>query len=223
MNTTDPYREWDVAYVLGSLSPTEREEYEDHLGTCDSCTAAVAALDGIPGILSVVPREQAVELLDEADDTPADLMPGLARAARASRRWSRIRIGAALVGAAAVGAVLAIALQSPDPQQEAFQTILTQTIPSPVTASVTLVEEPWGTRIEVKCDYATPSEGQGRSLGYALYIVDSDGNAVRVGTWNAGPGTSMTPSASTDIPRADITRIEIRLLSSDKTLLEARF
>jgi RNA polymerase sigma-70 factor (ECF subfamily) len=223
VNTTDPYREWDVAYVLGSLSPTEREEYEDHLGTCDSCTAAVAALDGIPGILSVVPREQAVELLDEADDTPADLMPGLARAARASRRWSRIRIGAALVGAAAVGAVLAIALQSPDPQQEAFQTILTQTIPSPVTASVTLVEEPWGTRIEVKCDYATPSEGQGRSLGYALYIVDSDGNAVRVGTWNAGPGTSMTPSASTDIPRADITRIEIRLLSSDKTLLEARF
>lgn len=223
MNTTDPYREWDVAYVLGSLSPTEREEYEDHLGTCDSCTAAVAALDGIPGILSVVPREQAVELLDEDDNTPADLMPGLARAARASRRWSRIRIGAALVGAAAVGAVLAIVLQSPDPQQEAFQTILTQTIPSPVTASVTLVEEPWGTRIEVKCDYATPSEGQGRSLGYALYIVDSDENAVRVGTWNAGPGTSMTPSASTDVPRADITRIEIRLLSSDKTLLEARF
>jgi RNA polymerase sigma-70 factor (ECF subfamily) len=223
---TDPYREWDVAYVLGSLSPAEREEYEDHLSTCDSCTAAVAALDGIPGILSVVPREQAVELLDEDDKTPADLMPSLARAARASRRRSRIRIGAALVGAAAAGAVLAIVLQTPNPapqQQQAFQTMLTQTIPSPVTASVTLVEEPWGTRIEVKCDYATPSEGQGRSLGYALYIIDSDGNAVRVGTWNAGPGTSMTPSASTDVPRADITRIEIRLLSSDKTLLEASF
>jgi hypothetical protein len=220
---TDPYREWDVAYVLGSLSPAEREEYEEHLSTCDSCTAAVAALDGIPGILSAVPHEQAVELLD--DDAPADLMPSLARAARSSRRWSRIRIGAALVGAAAVGAVLAVVLRAPEPAPapQALQTVLTQTIPSPVTASVTLVEEPWGTRIDVKCDYAIPSGGQGRNLAYSLYVVDSAGTATQVGTWSAGPGTSMTPTATTDVPRANITRIEIRLLSSDKTLLEARF
>jgi RNA polymerase sigma-70 factor (ECF subfamily) len=220
---TDPYREWDVAYVLGSLSPAEREEYEEHLSTCDSCTATVAALDGIPGILSVVPREQAVELLDE--DAPVDLMPGLARAARSSRRWSRIRIGAALVGAAAVGAVLAVVLRTPDPAPapQAFQTVFTQTIPSPVTASVNLVEQPWGTRIDIKCDYATPSGGQGRSLGYSLYVVDSAGNATQVGTWVAGPGTSMTPTATTELPRANITRIEIRLLNNDKTLLEARF
>jgi hypothetical protein len=221
---TDPYREWDVAYVLGSLSPAEQEEYEEHLSTCDSCTAAAAALDGIPGILSVVPREQAVELLDE--DTQADMMPSLARAARSSRRWSRIRIGTALVGAAAVGAVLAVVLRAdpaPAPAPQAFQTTLTQTIPSPVTASVTLVEEPWGTRIDIKCDYAKPSEGQGRSLGYSLYVVDSAGNASQVGTWSAGPGTSMTPTATTDLPRANITRIEIRLLSNDKTVLEARF
>jgi hypothetical protein len=219
---TDPYREWDVAYVLSSLSPAEREEYEEHLSTCDSCTAAVAALDGIPGILSAVPREQAVELLDSPAE--ADVMPALARAARTSRRWSRIRIGAALVGAAAVGAFLAIVLRSPDPAPpQAFQTTFTQTIPSPVTASVNLVEQPWGTRIDIKCDYARPAEGQGRSLGYSLYVVDSAGNATQVGTWVAGPGTSMTPTATTELPRANITRIEIRLLGNDKTLLEARF
>jgi hypothetical protein len=220
---TDPYREWDVAYVLGSLSPAEREEYEEHLSTCDSCTAAVAAFDGIPGILSSVPREQAIELLDPPAE--ADVMPALVRAARTSRRWSRIRIGAALVGAAAVGAILTVVLRAPDPAPapQAFQTMLTQTIPSPVTASVTLVEEPWGTRINVKCDYATPSGGGGRNLAYSLYVVDSAGAATQVGTWSAGPGTSMTPTATTDVPRAKITRIEIRLLSSDKTLLEARF
>lgn len=220
---TDPYREWDVAYVLGSLSPAEREEYEEHLSTCDSCTAAVTALDGIPGILSAVPREQAVELLDSPAE--ADVMPALVRAARTSRRWSRIRIGAALVGAAAAGAALAVLLQTPDPvpPQQAFQAAFTQTMPSPVTASVNLVEQPWGTRIEIKCDYAKPSTGQGRSLAYSLYVVDSAGTASQVGTWVAGPGTSMTPTATTELPRANIVRIEIRLLSNDTTLLEARF
>ncbi|MBP2324684.1 RNA polymerase sigma-70 factor (ECF subfamily) [Kibdelosporangium banguiense] len=221
---TDPYREWDVAYVLGSLSPAEREEYEQHLSTCDECSAAVASFESMPAVLSAVPKEQAAELLDAPAE--ADLMPSLARAARTSRRWSRIRIGAALVGAAAAGAVLTIFLRAPEPvpqQQQAFPTMLTQTIPSPVTASVNLVEEPWGTRIEIKCDYAVPKGGQGRSLGYALFVVDSSGTASQVGTWNAGPGTSMTPSASTDVPRSKITRIEIRLLNSDKALLEARF
>lgn len=218
---TDPYREWDVAYVLGSLSPAEREEYEEHLSTCDECSAAVASFEGMPAILSAVPREQAVELLDSPAE--ADVMPGLARAARAARRRARIRIGAALVGAAAVGAVLAIFLRAPDPAPQAFQTTFTQTVPSPVTASVKLVEEPWGTRIDIKCDYAKPASGQGRSLGYSLFVVDSAGNATQVGTWNAGPGTSMTPTATTEVPRANITRIEIRLLSNDKTVLEARF
>lgn len=225
---TDPYRQWDVAYVLGSLSPSERADYEQHLSTCDSCSAEVASLAGIPRILSALPTEQAIHLLEEDAPAEPDLMPGLVRAARSSRRWARIRTAGALVAAAAVGVVMTLVLDSPAPPpapeaQRAFQTMLTQTIPSPVTASVNLVEEPWGTRIEIKCDYAAPSEGQGRSIGYALYIVDSGGTAVRAGTWNAGPGTSMTPSASTDLPRANITRIEIRLLSSDKTLLEARF
>jgi RNA polymerase sigma-70 factor (ECF subfamily) len=219
---TDPYREWDVAYVLGSLSAAEREEYEEHLSTCDSCTAAVAELDGVPSLLSAVPREQAVELLDSPAE--ADVMPALVRAARTSRRWSRIRIGAALVGAAAAGAVLALVLRTPAPEPpQAFQATFTQTIPSPVTASVTLVEEAWGTRIDIKCDYAKPPSGPGRSLGYSLYVVDSTGTASQVGTWMAGPGTSMTPTATTELPRANITRIEIRLLSNDKTLLEARF
>lgn len=219
---TDPYREWDVAYVLDSLSPAEREEYEKHLNTCDSCTAAVAALDSVPGILSALPREKAIELLD--DEPPVDLMPSLVRAARTSRRWSRIRIGAALVGAAAAGAVLALVLRTPPPEApQAFPTMFTQTIPSPVTASVNLVEEPWGTRIDIKCDYAKPQSGPGRSLGYSLYVVDSAGTASQVGTWVAAPGTSMTPTAITELPRAKIIRIEIRLLSNDKTLLEARF
>jgi anti-sigma factor RsiW len=33
---TDPYSTWDAAYVLGSLSSSDRREYENHLSVCDS-------------------------------------------------------------------------------------------------------------------------------------------------------------------------------------------
>ncbi|SMD26997.1 anti-sigma factor family protein [Kibdelosporangium aridum] len=218
------YREWDAAYVLGSLSPDERREYEEHMETCESCKTQVTELSGIPAILSMLPQEQAVQLLDPPKQ---DTMPTLLAAARKSRRWTRIRIAAAVVAAAAVSAVLtAILLPSDEPppvaaKADGVTAQLTQTIPSPVTASVTLVEEPWGTRIDVKCEYGGASGG--RALPYTLYIVDANGATTRVGSWNAGPGTSMTPTATTDVPRNQIMRIEIRLATNDKTLLEARF
>ena len=37
----DRYAEWDSAYVLGALSPSDRRSYERHLAECDACRAAV--------------------------------------------------------------------------------------------------------------------------------------------------------------------------------------
>ncbi|MGW3999585.1 hypothetical protein ACWEF6_39340 [Amycolatopsis sp. NPDC004772] len=115
----DPYRDWDAAYVLGALSPAERREYEGHLGCCVSCAAAVASFAGMPGILSVVPRETSVELLGPVSPR-VSLMPGLVRAARASRRRGRARVAAAVAGAALAGAVAGSRLFaqgcSPDPR-----------------------------------------------------------------------------------------------------------
>ncbi|MCE7009843.1 zf-HC2 domain-containing protein [Kibdelosporangium philippinense] len=212
------YREWDAAYVFGALSEDERREYEEHLETCESCKGQVAELSGIPAILSTLPQEQAVQLLDPPEPVP---MPTLLEAARKSRRWTRIRIAAAVVSAAAVAAVLTSVLVPSDEPPAGVTTQLAQTIPSPVTASVTLVEEPWGTRIDVKCDYG--GEPGGRALPYTLFISDASGGSTRVGSWSAGPGTSMTPTATTDVPRNRITRIEIRLATIDKTVLEAKF
>ncbi|MEQ0561082.1 zf-HC2 domain-containing protein [Amycolatopsis sp. NEAU-NG30] len=103
---TDPYGEWDAAYVLGALSPADRREYEHHLTDCPQCAAAVASFAGLPGILSAVPRETSVELLGPATlATPATLLPGLVRAARAHRRRARTRVAAALALTALAGAV----------------------------------------------------------------------------------------------------------------------
>ncbi|MGW3965272.1 zf-HC2 domain-containing protein [Amycolatopsis sp. NPDC005003] len=116
---SDPYRDWDAAYVLGALSPGERREYETHLSCCVSCAAAVASFAGMPGILSVVPRETSVELLEPVSPR-VSLVPGLVREVRASRRRGRARVAAALAGAALAGAVAGARLFaqgcSPDPR-----------------------------------------------------------------------------------------------------------
>ncbi|WIX93096.1 zf-HC2 domain-containing protein [Amycolatopsis sp. DG1A-15b] len=116
---SDPYRDWDAAYVLGALSPAERREYEGHLGCCVSCAAAVASFAGMPGMLSMVPRETSAELLEPVPPR-ASLVPGLARTIRASRRRGRTRVAAALAATALAGAVAGSRLVaqgcSPDPR-----------------------------------------------------------------------------------------------------------
>jgi anti-sigma factor RsiW len=104
LNTpADPYRDWDVAYVLGSLSPAERRELERHLVECPTCAGNVGELAGMPGILATVPAHRALELLDPAGPPPLGAPP------RLSRRHERGRFAVALAGAAAAGAALALA------------------------------------------------------------------------------------------------------------------
>jgi len=227
---TDPYQEWDVAYVLGSLSPSDRRAYESHLSGCANCQRAVTGLAGMPGILSSVPAERAVELLGPPapdQEVPAALLPALVAAARSSRRRARFGMAAAMVASAIVGAVLTILLRSeaapPPAPVPAHEIAFTQTVPSPVTARVNLVEEPWGTRIDIDCDYAIPTGGRSLpTLGYVLYIIDKLGRGTAISTWTAGPGTSTKPTATTDLVFTEIARIQIRLTKNDTVLLEAR-
>ena len=57
-NEGDDYVEWDAAYLLGALSPTERWQYEGHLALCSACSRSVAELAGLPALLSLVPADQ---------------------------------------------------------------------------------------------------------------------------------------------------------------------
>ncbi len=82
---TCPFREWDVAYVLGSLSPGDRYAYERHLAACSPCEHEVGRLAGTAGLLSRVPAEWAVDSLGPATALPATVLPRLARAARRQR------------------------------------------------------------------------------------------------------------------------------------------
>jgi hypothetical protein len=234
---------------MGALSPAERREFEGHMPACPECSGDVASFAGVPGILSAVPRDRALDLLGPSEEEPPpDLLAGLAVVERARRRRSRVWLAAALVGAALMGAAGAMTLgpaalltsADPDPSPSvqdvttspmvvttsptAPDVIMRQTLPSPVTASVQLLDEPWGTRIEVLCSYRVPSDGPLPPVfAYALHVLVSGGTSVRVATWTAGPGSTTRPIATTELQRSDITGVEIRLLPDELVILSVGF
>ncbi len=161
---TDKYRQWDAAYVLGSLVPAERAEFERHLAGCTQCRAAVAELAGLPGLLSAVdPADAQAAVPPEDEETPQNLLTGLAGKIR--RRRVRMRLGAAAlaVGISAASVGVTLALTPPPPavvvqmQSAAVTLDFAAVEASPVSAVGTLTAQPWGTRIDWTCTYSAAS------------------------------------------------------------------
>jgi hypothetical protein len=236
---TDEYSDWDASYVLGVLSATERREFERHLASCDDCSAGVAELAGIPGLLAKVASDEATMLhTTSAIPLPSTLLPRLVRSAR--RRQRRVRgfvaggIAAATVAAAAVvlvvtGAV-APGIVTQTSAANARLLSLSQVIPNPLSASIRLTQEGWGTRIEMDCHYAPPITGQptpyvpqrGDAASYAMFVTDAAGNTTQVATWTAGPGSDVEPSGTTSLAVAEIKKIDVRSTSTGAVLLEGK-
>jgi hypothetical protein len=219
---SDPYRDWDAAYLLGALSATDRREAEEHLRTCDECSAEVASLAGVPGTLAMLPDDRALATLDAA---APNLLPRLVRAVQQDRRRSRFRMAGLIAGVAAaaavIGAVVAIPLAREEPEGD--YVVLAQTVASKLTADARLVEERWGTTIEISCRYdelATPSE---RARGYELYVTDKSGKSTLIASWTASPGTTVKPAATTKLHRSEITALDIRSSESGRILLAVHF
>lgn len=61
----DDYATWDAPYVLGALAPDQRLEYEAHLSECAECRLAITDLSGLPGLLSHIPGDVALSLIDD--------------------------------------------------------------------------------------------------------------------------------------------------------------
>ncbi|MEV0798243.1 zf-HC2 domain-containing protein [Kribbella sp. NPDC050281] len=219
---SDPYREWDAAYLLGSLSAKDRREYEEHLRTCDECSAEVASLAGVPSAMAALSDDRALATITEA---PPNLLPDLVRTVQRDRRKQRIRLGAVVTGvavvAAVIGAVVAIPLTHEEPQGD--YVVLAQTVASKLSADARLVPERWGTTIEISCRYdelATPSE---RARGYELYVTDSSGKAQLIASWTASPGTTVKPAATTKLQRDEIQALDIRSSETGRVLLAVHF
>ncbi|HEY2197892.1 MAG TPA: zf-HC2 domain-containing protein, partial [Mycobacterium sp.] len=78
----DKYAHWDAAYVLGSLSETDRREFEAHLDECRTCWDAVTELAGMPALLSLLDLD---DIADE--DDPVAVRPPLPQPDLIGRQW----------------------------------------------------------------------------------------------------------------------------------------
>ncbi|MCP2264274.1 anti-sigma factor family protein [Promicromonospora thailandica] len=179
----DRYAEWDAAYVLGALSPSDRRAYERHLAECDACRSAVAELAGMPGLLSTLTAAHAEALaadlpgIDPGDgvgpavvqaDHTSDVVPlaGLAGAARRTRRRRRTLAAVAASALLAVGVAGGTLLGGPEdvpPTTAAVAEARTVQL-RPVgdvdmRAELVVTPTTWGTSLRWSCHYP-PAPGQ---------------------------------------------------------------
>ncbi len=245
MTATDPFRDWDAAYVLGGLSGEQRRTFERHIAECPHCAAAVAELAGMPGILGRLPTEEALTLAPAFDDdTLRDRLhePGivqrLAAGAIASRRRARRRAAVGLVALAAAllagGVVFGTSL-SPGPDTAAPAATSSpsgSTLPAPViamqpvgdttmTAELSVTEKAWGTRLDWTCRYGDEDWDSRYQPSYDLVVTDATGAESVVASWRATGPRAGGLAASSNVPTPEIRSIEIRSADSDAPLVRA--
>lgn len=218
MNHED-YRDWDAAYVLGSLDADERREFERHLATCETCRLAVTDLAGMPGMLSRLDVETAIEIAAE----PAMLPTGahVASAARRIRRRRRIVFAGAsaalvvvLAGGVAIGVVNPFAATA---SSVAMQPVHQSDV---VGANITVSGLRWGTRFDWSCEYAASADSPSTTAEqFALVVTTNDGVAHTVATWSEVGSEAGKLSASTAIARDDIRTVDIRYVDSSDPLV----
>jgi hypothetical protein len=228
--------EWDGAYVLGALSPEDRSIFEEHLEGCASCPRAVAELAGIPALLARVPEPARTDRDEEEHKSPALAAPIGARSAapelatlarrarrtRVRRRW--VAAGTALLAAAAIVTAVLLPNRSDAPQAPTTSIALTQPAPGPLTATVDLTAQRWGTALSMTCHYASsngPSGYAPASSRYALYVTDVSGTATRVASWSAWPGATIHASGAIDVPESQVRAVEVRDATSGAVLLSS--
>jgi hypothetical protein len=215
------FAEWDAAYVLGALSPSDRRAFEAHMQTCDRCREAVGELAPTIGLLSRVDRTRAESLAAEPalpvesgpDRSLRDEVVARARREQRGRRqWWTGGLAAAAVLIAVVVLAVNVAVM---PALRGIQNFALESVAgAPLSASVRLADVAWGTRIELTCHYDAVAGGDVPENGwpYSLYVVADDGAASQVSTWRALPGSTARLDAASDLEATDMAAIEIRSL-----------
>jgi hypothetical protein len=208
VTTIDQFEQDDAAYVLNALSEPEREAFEVHLATCAACTRRVNALSAT----SVLLADFTAADLAESDPEPDTLLPGLLRRAASARRRQRWLVNGLGGLAAACLVALAVAAwptsQAGQPSHQPAPQAMSALTASPLHATATVTDRPWGTQINLDCRYPGYGDASTR-LTYALRIVDRAGATHDLGTWTLQPGTDTTFTSGTALQHDQISSIEI--------------
>ncbi|MCV7340943.1 anti-sigma factor family protein [Mycobacterium haemophilum] len=232
MGDSHHYAMWDAAYVLGSLSATDRREFEAHLANCPACRQAVAELSGMPALLSQFNHEE-VAAISESGSTSGTalatlemspkLLPSLLATVRWRRRRTRLTTWVASAAAAVVlGIGVFVGVQghfATAPQQvTASAEPMAQVGTSLLTSTVSLSSQHWGTFINLRCVCLAPPDAHHDTL--AMVVVGRDGSQTRLATWVAEPGHTATPAGSISTPLEQIAAVQVVAADSGQVLLQ---
>jgi anti-sigma factor RsiW len=221
------YATWDAAYVLGSLSPADRREFEAHLSGCPLCTQAVAELSGMPALLSKLDSDTVAAIeADQTAEPPAapNLLPSLLFAVRRRRHRSRVMTWSASAAAAAVlaiGVFVGVANHSPTsapPQASVSALPMAQIGTKALASTVSLSSQNWGTVIDLRCVCLAPVYAHHDKL--AMVVVNRDGTHTQLATWVADPGHTATPAGSISTPVDQIAAVQVVSADNGHVLLE---
>ncbi len=223
----DRYAMWDAAYVLGSLSPGDRREFEDHMGYCPACREAVADLSGVPALLSQLSRYD-VAAMDQPVAVPStpelspELLPSLLATVRWRRRRTRVATwmaaAAVLLGVGVFVGVEQFSTQPAAPQVAASSEQMAQVGTTLLTSTVQLNRQHWGTAINLNCVCLAPLTAHHDTL--AMVVVGRDGSQTRLATWVAVPGHTATPAASISTPVDQIAAVQVVSADNGQVLLQ---
>ena len=227
----DSYALWDAAYVLGSLSGSERREFEAHLATCPRCGAAVAELSGIPALLAQLTADEVEALDDPATEVPP-LRPEVLDSLLQKVQWRRRRTRRlSVITLAAAAAVLAVALvvgilpgilgHRGDNQPMASAVTMSKVAETPINATVTLTGFGWGTRIDMVCTYGDyASRGQATTENLSMVLLDHNGTQDEIATWVGVNGATALPSGNTTLQKDQIKSVQLVDTDSRAVLLQ---
>lgn len=230
------YALWDAAYVLGSLSVTDRREFEAHLADCRSCRSAVADLSGMPALLSKLDRSElaAIEEAGAGPPLPATVMTSLLTAVRARQRRTRLTTWVTSAAAAAVlagGVLVGVTAHSPMPAPTPPQASAPAQSPAgesglpmeqlathKLASTVSLSDRKWGTLIALNCVCLAPPDAHHDRL--AMVVLHRDGSRAQLATWVAIPGHAATPQASVATPVDQIAAVQVVSADNGQVLLQ---
>ncbi|MCU1653565.1 MAG: anti-sigma factor [Pseudonocardia sp.] len=228
-----PRTEEAGAYLIGSLHPTERADYAEHLPNCPYCLREVGQLAGLPGLLARSPGppsgSQPVPVVAAApwaaaggEGDPGPVVAALREIRRQrARRRGLVAASLVLVGFVGVGgtAMATGALRGPSTGVTAAAALPVQMEPeggAEATAAVALNAKAWGTEVVMRCRYQGTKDWV--SPVYTLVAKGVDGSNTELARWTAIPDKDVVLAAATDLTRQQLAGLEVHDARGDVVL-----